>query len=89
MSSTEKSITLNDGTNIRVKLLGEEHTDRPLLIALHGGPGLSSLNEPLASFAFLADNLRVLVYDARGSGKSGSQGSLTDEQWISDLDEIR
>ncbi|KAM0443826.1 hypothetical protein ACHAPV_010408 [Trichoderma viride] len=89
MSSIEKTITLNDGTKIRVKLLGNEHKDRPLLIALHGAPGLSSLNEPFASFAFLADKLRVLVYDARGSGKSDSQGSLADEQWISDLDEIR
>ncbi|PNP37073.1 hypothetical protein TGAMA5MH_11044 [Trichoderma gamsii] len=89
MSSITETITLNDGTNIRVKLLGDKHTDRPLLIALHGAPGLSSLNEPLASFAFLADRLRVLVYDARGSGKSDSQGPLADEQWISDLDEIR
>jgi proline iminopeptidase len=89
MSSIETTVTLSDGTNLHVKLLGGEHIDRPLLIALHGGPGLSSLSDPLASFGFLADKLRVLVYDARGSGKSDSRGSLEDKQWIADLDEVR
>ena len=80
---------MSDGTRIRACLLGGDDPGKPLLIALHGAPGLSSLYEPLSGFQFLAGSFRVLVYDARGSGKSDAAGSLTDEQWISDIEELR
>lgn len=81
--------TLRDGTSIRACWLGGDDPSKPLLIALHGAPGLSSLEEPLSGFDFLKHKFRVLVYDARGSGKSDAAGPLTDEQWISDIDEMR
>ncbi|OAA72589.1 alpha/beta hydrolase fold protein [Cordyceps fumosorosea ARSEF 2679] len=83
-------VTLSDGAQVLVRLLGEsEDRSKPLLIALHGAPGMSSHLEPENSFGFLASRFRVLVYDARGSGESDPKPPLTDERWIADLDEIR
>ncbi|KAJ3499584.1 hypothetical protein NLG97_g209 [Lecanicillium saksenae] len=82
-------VTLSDGTKVLVRLLGESDDKRPLIIALHGAPGLSSHAEPENSFGFLASRFHVLVYDGRGSGESDSKAPLTNERWIADLDEIR
>ncbi len=62
---------------------------KPLLIALHGAPGLSDHREPEGAFGFLHSRFRILVYDARGSGISDREGPYTDEQWVSDVDELR
>ncbi|KAJ6786106.1 hypothetical protein PWT90_02462 [Aphanocladium album] len=82
-------VTLSDGAKVLVRVIGESEYKKPLFIALHGAPGLSSHAEPENSFGFLASRFRVLVYDGRGSGESDSKGPLTDERWIADLDEIR
>lgn len=89
MSTTEHHVELSDGAKVQVWLLGGEDQTKPLLIGLHGAPGLSSHTEPKEGFSFLADKFRVLVYDARGSGVSDLKGPLTDQRWITDVDEIR
>lgn len=89
MSATTTTIVLSDKTKIQARLLGDGNKHKPLLIALHGAPGLSSHLEPLEAYGSLAEKYRLLVYDARGSGKSDCVGPFTDGQWISDLEEIR
>lgn len=89
MSYTDTTVQLRDGANLRVRVLGIDHKHKPLLIALHGAPGLSSHTEPEAGYTFLGDRFRVLVYDARGSGASDLKGPFTDERWIADVDELR
>lgn len=89
MSSAIKTVVLSDGAKVHARLLGDGAEHKPLLIALHGAPGLSSHLEPLEAYSFLADRFRVLLYDSRGSGKSDCVGPLTDEQWIGDIEEMR
>ncbi|WP_026551767.1 alpha/beta hydrolase [Arthrobacter sp. H20] len=80
-------LTIN-GNPLDVELLGDD-PDAPLLIAHHGAPGLGSKGEPQTAFGPLSDLFRVLVFDARGSGKSGDQGPFTHEQWVADVDALR
>ncbi|MBE1593354.1 alpha/beta fold hydrolase [Nonomuraea angiospora] len=75
-----------NGNPLNVEVLGNgEET----IIAHHGAPGLGSLTEPKASFGRLADAYRVVVFDARGSGKSGQNGPFTHEQWAADVEGLR
>ena len=55
----------------------------------HGAPGLGSRQEPKRSFGPFADRMRVIVFDARGSGESSDDGPFTHEQWVADVDAIR
>lgn len=80
-------LTIN-GNTLDVELLGDDR-DTPLLIAHHGAPGLGSKNEPRMAFGPLSDLFRVLVFDARGSGKSGDVPPFTHEQWVADVDALR
>ena len=89
MSVQQSTVTLSDGAKLLVRLHGGDDKSKPLIIVLHGAPGLSSHLEPEASFSFLASRFRVLVYDARGSGESDYKAPFTDEQWIADVDELR
>ncbi|KAI8241010.1 Proline iminopeptidase [Colletotrichum sp. SAR 10_99] len=83
------AVKLSDGASVQVKLLGVTDKTKPLLIALHGAPGLSDHREPETSFGFLASYFRVLVYDARGSGESDLKPPYTDARWVADVDELR
>ena len=75
-----------NGNPLEIEVLG----DGPLtLVAHHGAPGLGSRAEPRTTFGPLADSLRVVVYDARGSGHSGLTPPFTHEQWVADLDGVR
>ncbi|MGH3587855.1 MAG: alpha/beta fold hydrolase [Pseudonocardia sp.] len=76
-----------NGNPLDVEVLGDE--DAPLLIAHHGAPGLGSKAEPRMAFGPLADLFRVIVFDARGSGKSGDTPPFTHEQWVADVDALR
>ncbi len=78
-----------NGNPLDVELLGDDDASKPLLIAHHGAPGLGSRKEPKAAFGFLTDLFRVLVFDARGSGKSGDVPPFSHEQWVADIDALR
>jgi pimeloyl-ACP methyl ester carboxylesterase len=64
----------------------------PLLILLHGGPGLSETALFRHFNAPLEESFTVVYWDQRGAGKSFDRNiprsSLTVEQLISDLDEL-
>ncbi|RUL93356.1 alpha/beta fold hydrolase [Verrucosispora sp. FIM060022] len=59
------------------------------MIVHHGAPGLGSRSEPKRSFGPFSDRLRVIVFDARGSGESSDDEPFTHEQWVADVDAIR
>ena len=85
---TTHTLKLSDGAHLHVKLLGP--ATAPLLIALHGGPGLDSHASSLQAYSFLSSrNFRVLVYDARGSGASDKRGPYSHARWVADLEELR
>jgi proline iminopeptidase len=85
---TVAQVTMDDGAKLWVKVLGDDPA-KPLLIALHGAPGVSSHLEPEASFGFLANRYRVLVFDARGSGVSDLQPPYSHARWVEDVDALR
>lgn len=77
-----------NGNRLNVAVLGDE-PGRPTMIVHHGAPGLGSMAEPRASFAPFADEYRVVVFDARGSGASQGNPPLTHQQWAADVDGLR
>ncbi|WP_406245519.1 alpha/beta fold hydrolase [Microbacterium sp. M] len=79
-------VDINDN-HLAVEVLGPD--DAPVIITHHGAPGLGSRAEPRASFGRLADEYRVVVFDARGSGQSEGKGILSHEQWAADIDALR
>lgn len=79
-------VTINDN-ELEVEILGEE--DAPVLIAHHGGGGIGSLEEPRATFGPLADTFRVVVFDARGCGRSEGRPPFSHAQWAADVDGLR
>lgn len=79
-------VTINDN-ELEVEVLGEE--DAPVLIAHHGGGGIGSLEEPRATFGPLADTFRVVVFDARGCGRSEGKPPFSHAQWAADVDGLR
>ncbi len=88
----ESTVQVDDGAKLHVKLLGEdESTDKskPLLIALHGAPGIYTHAEPEACFGHLSSLFRVLVYDARGSGFSDMTPPYSLERWGKDIEYLR
>lgn len=60
------------------------------MIVHHGAPGLSDHAEPKRAWATpFSDKYRVIVFDARGSGRSGGNPPFTHEQWAADIDGLR
>ena len=88
MAADLQTVHMSDGCAIKVKILGDG-PNKPLVIAHHGAPGLSTYMEPAAQFGFLADIFRVLVYDMRGSGESDKNRPYTHKQWTQDVEELR
>jgi proline iminopeptidase len=84
---TEPQFVEINGNRLAVEVLGPE--DAPVILTHHGAPGLGSRAEPKASFGRLADEYRVVVFDARGSGVSEGKGVFSHEQWAADLDALR
>lgn len=79
-------LTVN-GACLNVEVLGREGA--PVLIAHHGGGGIGSLAEPRATFGPLADLFRVIVFDARGCGRSEAVPPYSHAQWAADVDGLR
>ena len=79
-------VTIN-GNDLNVQVLGPD--DAPVLIAHHGGGGIGSLAEPKATFGPLADEMRVVVFDARGCGRSQGTPPFSHAQWAADVDGLR
>src|SRR5689334_11246633 len=79
-------VNINDN-DLNVEVLGPEGA--PVLIAHHGGGGIGSMGEPKATFGPLADELRVVVFDARGCGRSEGKPPFSHAQWAADVDGLR
>jgi proline iminopeptidase len=79
-------VTINDN-ELNLEVLGDD--DAPVLIAHHGGGGIGSLEEPKATFGPLADLYRVVVFDARGCGRSEGKPPFSHAQWAADVDGLR
>ena len=79
-------VTINDN-ELNVEVLGDK--DAPVLIAHHGGGGIGSLEEPKATFGPLANTYRVVVFDARGCGRSEGKPPFSHAQWAADVDGLR
>lgn len=83
-------VQVDDGVKLHVKLFQDGERDpKPLLIALHGAPGLFTSAEPEASFRQFASLFRILVFDGRGSGASDLVGPYTHERWMKDIEFLR
>ena len=80
------NVTIN-GNELNVEVLGAD--DAPVLIAHHGGGGIGSLGEPKSTFGPLSDLFRVVVFDARGCGRSEGRPPFSHEQWAADVDGLR
>lgn len=74
-----------------VMIRGENITN-PVLILLHGGPGMSETSMFRGFNAVLETRYTVVYWDQRGAGKSFDPdtpvSSMTVEQFIADLDEL-
>src|ERR1700733_9790422 len=79
-------VTIN-GCELNVEGLGPDNG--PVLIAHHGGGGIGSLAEPKATFGPLADRFRVIVFDARGCGRSEGIPPYSHAQWAADVEGLR
>jgi proline iminopeptidase len=64
----------------------------PVLVLLHGGPGMSETGLWRTSNAGLEDHFTVVYWDQRGAGRSLTPGldpkSLTIDRFVADLDEL-
>jgi proline iminopeptidase len=76
-----------NGNPLEVEVLGPEGA--PVMIVHHGAPGLGSRAEPRTAFGPFANVMRVVVFDARGSGDSGLTPPFTHAQWVADVDALR
>ncbi|KAL2397773.1 hypothetical protein ABEF93_004599 [Exophiala dermatitidis] len=84
------TVQMDDGAKLYVKLRGDTaDKTKPLLIGLHGAPGLITHAELDASLRYLSSSFRVLVFDGRGSGASDKVGPCTHERWMKDIENLR
>jgi proline-specific peptidase len=72
------------GAQLYCETLGRE--DAPVLVILHGGPGVGDCRDQVRDCGPLADEFRLVFYDARGSGRSEDKPPYTHGQWVADVD---
>jgi pimeloyl-ACP methyl ester carboxylesterase len=75
-----------NGARLHYETHGPE--DAPALVILHGGPGVADCRDQVRDYGPLADEFRLVFYDARGSGRSEALPPYTHEQWVADADEL-
>jgi proline iminopeptidase len=85
MDTAVDELTIN-GARLWYELLGPDGA--PAVAILHGGPGVGDCRDQVRDYGALADEFRLLFYDARGSGRSADVPPYTHEQWVADLDEL-
>lgn len=84
------TVSMDDGAKLYVKLHGDTSAKtKPLLIGLHGAPGLVTHTALDACLSRLSSTFRVLVFDGRGSGASDKIGPYTHERWMKDIENLR
>lgn len=76
-----------NGINLRVDVQGEGNATP--IYTHHGAPGIGNHKEPQRAFGPLADQYRIVAFDARGSGESDAVPPYSHEQWVADLDALR
>jgi proline iminopeptidase len=76
-----------NGIHLRVDVQGAP--DAPAIYAHHGAPGLGTHATPKRAFAPMADEFRIVTWDARGSGASDPVPPYTHAQWVADWDAVR
>jgi proline iminopeptidase len=76
-----------NGIEIDVHVEGPE--DAPVMVVHHGGPGVSSAAAIDGGWSPLASLVRLVTFDARGSGRSPTVPPYSHEQWTADVDAIR
>lgn len=73
-------------------LIRGENVRNPLLVVLHGGPGMSEMGFFLHGNAALERQFTVVYWDQRGTGKSFDRhiprSSMTLDRFVADLDEL-
>jgi proline iminopeptidase len=79
-------VTINNN-QLHVEVLGEPGL--PVLIAHHGGGGIGDMREPKNTFGPLSDLFQVVVFDARGCGRSEGKPPFSHAQWAADVDGLR
>jgi proline iminopeptidase len=84
-ATTATEATVN-GARLYVETHGPE--DAPALVILHGGPGVGDCRDQVRDYGALADEFRLVFYDARGSGRSEDAPPYTHDQWVADADEL-
>jgi proline iminopeptidase len=79
------------GVQQSITIRGEDAT-APILIWLHGGPGMDATGMWRRNNAALEEKFVVVYWTQRGTGRSYSDGiaptSMTLDQFVSDLDEL-
>jgi proline iminopeptidase len=75
-----------NGARLHAEVHGPEGA--PALVILHGGPGVGDCRSQVRDYGALADEFRLVFYDARGSGRSEERPPYTHEQWVADADEL-
>lgn len=76
-----------NGVKLRVHVQGDANAKA--IYAHHGAPGLGTHAEPKRAFGPLADQYRIVSFDARGSGESDAVPPYSHQQWVADLDALR
>lgn len=90
--SINKLVNIKVGGQNQTLLIRGKNKDNPIILFLHGGPGLAQICYARKYQEKLEDEFLVVNWDQRGSGKSYSffmnKDSLTKNQIVEDAEEI-